>query len=710
MYAITIFLSAFLLFQVQPLLAKYILPWFGGTPAVWSTCMLFFQAMLLLGYAYAHGLVRMSSRRRQVIVHLCVLAATLALLPVMPGDDWKPNAAQDPASSNPTWQILALLLACVGGPYFVLSGTAPLLQSWFTDVAPGRSPFRLYAVSNAGALLALLTYPIAVEPFLTSRHQVYGWSAVYVVFVVGCAYCGIRLYRVRHSPVISNAALPDESSAVPGDGTAADEANWPYWVMLPACASVMLLATTNYMCQDVASVPFLWIVPLSLYLLSFIICFDHERWYLRRVFSVLLLLIIPLGLTVVSIDSIRTAWRDSIEWQVAALSAGLFICCMCSHGELVRLKPRTSGLTAFYLMIAFGGVLGGVFVTLAAPRIFRQYDEYIVGLMATVLLQLALLRRSRIRRKSGLPQGHRAALIVVAGIVTLVLVLPLFSEHFPMSNRSVVARGRNFYGALRVARAVRRSDGPVFVSLTHGTTSHGYQLQSDELRSMPTSYYVENSGIGIALRHHPGRDVRPLNIGVVGLGTGTLAAYGRSGDTMTFYEINPLILQYADQYFTFLGDARNRGVDVSLLHGDARIVMESQYRTGQVPGFDVLAIDAFASDSIPVHLLTRECFELYWQLLREDGILAVHISNRHLDLQPVVRKSAEFAVKEVCRVDHSPPDSELYASASVWLLVTSNQEFLADPDVTSSVSPWESADREPLLWTDDFNNLFRILR
>ncbi|MBM4034723.1 MAG: ferrichrome ABC transporter permease, partial [Planctomycetes bacterium] len=389
-YALTIFLSAFLLFQVQPLISKFILPWFGGTPAVWTTAMLFFQVLLLAGYAYAHLVATKLQERTQAIVHIVVLFVAIAMLPIIPGDRWKPASG-----GNPTWQILLLLGVCVGVPYFVLATTSPLMQAWFSRTHPGRSPYRLYALSNVGSLLALLSFPFVFEPWLPLRTQGWLWSVAFALVALLAAYCAIRARTTGESELLGS-EIRDPKSEIRND----DRPGWgryAMWLILPACGSTMFLAVTNQMCLDVAVVPFFWVLPLSLYLFSFIVCFDNERWYFRPVFwawlagGVLLMLwLMHKGvdadadvaglLKAAGLSGLLKKEAPAVAWtQIIGYSLGLFGCCMVCHGELVRLKPSPRHLTAFYLMVSAGGALGGIFVSLLATRLFKTYLEFHIG-------------------------------------------------------------------------------------------------------------------------------------------------------------------------------------------------------------------------------------------------------------------------------------------------------------------------------------------
>lgn len=714
-YMLTIFLGAFLLFQVQPLIGKFILPWFGGTPAVWTTCLLFFQSLLLVGYAYAHGVAQQLRPRWQLAVHLALLGGTLLLLPIAPSAAWKPAA-----EANPTWNVLLLLAVSVGAPYLVLASTSPLVQSWFNRRHPGRSPYWLYALSNIGSLLGLFTYPFLVERLLPLQTQTTVWTALYVLFLALYVWCTIDSWKGKaatsgRQPAGTNPPAGRESARQTTAAPRPSAALVALWLALSACGSVMLLATTNLMCQDVAPVPFLWVLPLSLYLLSFILFFGNDRWYRRDWCAVAL--IVAVALSVIYSSNIQDL---NLIAQIAMYCFVLTACCFVCHGELVKLKPAPRHLTLFYLIVSAGGALGGVLVSLVAPQIFTGYAEYYLGLAACAVLLVVLYRRDR-WSAAGDSQHTRqirwaAASLVAVGTVVSGGAWTYSKFSGDNSPARIVDRQRNFYGSLTIVKRTSADSRYDRVVMTHGNTAHGFQFLDPERRQAPTMYYQRQSGIGLAIESHPNfRDEnRPLRLGVVGLGAGTLCCYARSGDYVRFYEIDPLVIELAERHFTFQHDARRRGADVDVFLGDGRLVMERQLARGEAQRFDVLAVDAFSSDAIPLHLLTRECFEIYLKHLRPDGILAVHISNRHLDLSPVVRTLAAelgHTALWICR----PLNGELLrfgndvATGSQWVLITQNREFLGDETVQRAAHPWP-ADGRRVLWTDNFSSLFQLLR
>jgi len=697
LFAATIFLSAFLLFQVQPLMGKWILPWFGGGPAVWTTCMLFFQTMLLAGYAYAHFLRTRLGDRNQVLVHAIATVGAILLLPIAPSLAWRPEV-----SGDPTWRVLGVLAASVGLPYFVLSATSPLVQAWFSVARPGVSPYRLYALSNAGSLLALASYPFLVEPMLRLKAQATVWSAGFVAFAALCVYCAVRAWRAGRSapPALlapAPAALAADPPAAGVVGGSIDPrpslATRALWLALPACGSVLLLAITNQMCADVGVLPFLWVLPLGLYLVSFILCFESDRVYWRPVFWPLLALaVVPiLWLLDANVEA-------SLFWQVLGYDAALFVCCMVCHGELARLKPSPRHLTSFYLTMSAGGALGGVFVAIVAPLVFRAYFELHLGLWACYALAILALWRDKMPLRRWRPRY--AALFAVVGLAVLGGVAAGLIHDVRRQVGSAVTTVRNFYGTLQVNSYLSDFDEGAYYSLRHGSILHGCQYLADPLRREPTTYYGWKSGIGLAMLARRGK--APMRVGVVGLGVGTLAAYGCEGDVFRFYEINPAVYKIATTQFTYLSDS---AAQCEVAMGDARLSMERD----PPQQFDVLALDAFTGDAIPQHLLTVEAFEIYSRHLKPNGVLAAHISNRFLDLTPVVLALADHFGMAAAVLDIGDDDKE-ELSPSLWVLLTHDRELLEQESIRSAAT---AADDPSLtqrrLWTDDHSDLFSVL-
>jgi SAM-dependent methyltransferase len=669
LYAVTIFLSAFLLFQVQPLIAKMILPWFGGTAAVWTICMLFFQVLLLAGYVYSHAYVRLRVPARRY-VHIALLVLAAATLPLAASAAWKP-----PGGADPTWRIFGLLATSVGVPYFILSTTGPLVQAWHARSHPGAAPYRLFALSNLGSMLALLSYPILVEPMLALGKQAAIWSWGFIAFAL---LCGLLAWRSR------SADAPLFASGVaekPGLGLQA------LWAGLAACASTLLLAFTGHMTLNIAAIPFLWVLPLALYLLSFVLCFEASGWYRRWLFLPLL----AAGFAAVCVTLSRS--NPSIWTLIPLYSATLFAACMVCHGELARSKPHPRYLTGFYLMLALGGALGGVLVGLLAPNAFDDLYELPLGMVALCLFVALALLRDRTSLLHG-RWGTVARLVFLALTVALGVQLARTYRKNPADTRVTL---RNFYGVINVRDS---GEGPDAMRvLSHGTIIHGKQFLEEDRRDWPTTYYGPTSGVALAiLDAHPHG---PVRVGVVGLGAGTLAAYGRAGDVFRFYDINPQVVDFARSEFSFLKDSPAR-VEVQL--GDARLSLERE----SAQNFDVLALDAFSSDAIPVHLLTVEAFRTYLRHITPGGMIAVHTSNRYLDLTPVLQQAARQLSLELREVDNDD-DNDKGVFRSDWVLLSASpaafqrklmriaaQRVITEPRV------------EP--WTDDYTDLYSILK
>jgi protein-L-isoaspartate O-methyltransferase len=679
-FSLTIFWGAFLLFLVQPLIARFILPWFGGGPAVWTTCMLFFQLLLLGGYAYAHFSISRLTPRRQVITHLVLLALAVALLPITPGDAWKPTDG-----SHAAGHILLLLLGCLGLPYLVLSATGPLLQAWFSKANPGVSPYRLYALSNVGSLLALLIYPFYLEPQLSRQAQADGWSWGLAIYAGLTAWCGLKVWK--------SAAADGETSKSAEEEAPASAWRKLLWFALPACGVMLLLAITNKLCQDIAVVPFLWVLPLSLYLLSFIISFDSPRWYHRGFW--LPLLAILLGLV---LQNLYKAESHPDITPLATLYLGtLFVACMVCHGEVYRLRPGASRLTGFYLSLSAGGAAGGLFVALAAPFVFPDYFELHLALFLTAALVLIVLRQDPTRPfREG--QARWAWAVPFVALAALGYGL---ADVATTSLRGSLSTTRGFYGVLKVNDNDAGNDGLHHLTLQHGATIHGLQYVDAEKRTDPSSYYTSTSGIGRLLRaHKPGGGRR---VGAIGLGCGTLAAWGRPGDTFRFYEINDDVARLATSTFTYLKDSKAK---TELVMGDARLSMEREANQQ----YDVIVLDAFSSDAIPVHLLTLEAFDHYQRHLKPDGAIVVHVSNRYLDLHPVVYRIADkigFPAITIDDNDTAYEDAGFYGSD--WIIMTRNQVLLQQPLIRDVTKETVEFPARIMYWTDERSDLLSIL-
>ncbi len=721
-YAATVFLSAFLLFQVQPLIAKFILPWFGGSAAVWSAALLFFQLLLLGGYFYAHVLIRYLKPKMQLIVHASLLAISMATLPIVPSARWKPEGFGDP-----TFSILVLLAATIGLPYMLLSATSPLLQAWYVRVHKGALPYRLFALSNFGSFLALLSYPFEIEPRLTLSRQATIWSVGYATFALACG-----LAAWISSTTSSTAADVSSAEAIQQDDAPAPTIKMMiFWVALAACASTLLLATTSHLTQNIAPIPLLWVVPLSIYLLSFILCFESGRLYQRWIFMPLL--VGSLWLFTRGNAQFETN-EDVINKLIPGLCAAFFVCCMVCHGELAKRKPHPRYLTQFYLMISLGGALGGIFVALIAPRIFHNYTELPIAIAGCALLAAIALWED----ESGVSTAvcalapavalwnidvfnsrvwlHVLACVALGGVIGFLARQTMWRITFMMAavaglmgylGRLELDNGRyytfslrNFYGLLRV-----RDDPPDPSqnypgerTLVYGTINHGTEINAPNAGRIPTSYFGQNSGINRAIRAKG--DKGPIRIGVLGLGAGVTASLARAGDTLHYYEINPLIRQIANTAFSFYPSCP---ADKEIFMGDGRLLLERL----PAENLDVMVVDAFSSDAIPMHLLTREGVQIYLRHLKPDAALIFHISNRYLDLEPVVSQTAsEAGFKGVTISDDG--DTQSYYVSSTWMILSRDPSFFTHPNFQDpSVRPMAI---EPgfRAWTDDYSNIVRI--
>ena len=667
----TIFSSAFLLFLVQPLMAKQILPWFGGSAAVWTLCMVFFQAVLLAGYAYADALTRRCSARVQSGVHAVLLLASLASLPIVAAGHWKPIDAADP-----TLRILGLLVATIGLPYFVVCTTGPLLQAWVARTPAAARVYRYFSLSNFASLLALLAYPVAVEPWWPLGTQALGWSVGYAGFVLLCLGSAWVAARMPAAAVPAPATAAAAAAAHAGAGTQL------LWLALPALGSWLLLAVTNHITQHVASVPFLWVLPLATYLFTFILCFESDRWYRRGLvlpLAAALLLLAAYGLS----ESFGTRLGSALPLYVGTL----FVLCMALHGEMARLRPPPQQLTRFYLMLSAGGALGGVLVGLVAPQVLSAYYELGIGLALVAALGVAVLR------------GQRAAAVASAAValVSVGLVLRQVAADHDGARRIE----RNFYGTLQTYDTADAPHERLRV-LRHGSVKHGEQFVAPHRRAEATAYYGPSSGVGRALTLLPAQ--QPARVGLIGLGAGTLALYGRAGDTYRLYEIDPQVFELARSEFSFLDDAAARGVRLEEVPGDARLSLERE----PAQRFDLLAVDAFSGGAVPVHLITTEALQAYMRHLRPEGVLAFHLTNRFLQLPPVVLANAR-ALRLHAVLVHDEAEQSDALRRTDWVLVSRDAARLQHPNIAQAVlAPAQIEGLQP--WTDDSNNLLLILK
>jgi spermidine synthase len=688
-YAVTIFLSAFLLFLVQPIIAKQILPWFGGSAAVWTTCLVFFQSTLLAGYAYA-DLTHKLGTRRQTYLHIALLLLSLLALPILASEAWKPQGSEEPIG-----RILLLLTVTIGLPYFLLSTTTPLLQAWFVGRFHAAVPYRLFALSNFASLLALLGFPVLFEPSFDLRQLGWGWSALYTLFVILCAATGLASVRLASASGATEAAATPASTAPPPA-----LATQLLWLALSGMGSVMLLAVSNHVTQNIASVPFLWVVPLSLYLITFILCFDHPRWYVRPLFVVLLLVLVPLmAANIASLHVSLPDWLSNATeallgrsagfiMLVALFMAGLFVACMFCHGELARLKPDPKYLTRFYLMMSVGGALGAVLVAIVAPQTLDGYFELNITLP---LLALLLVLRT---------QG-------LWKIAALVALVP--SVYYAYTGAKDYSAGmrvmeRDFYGVVRTRD--RSVDGVSYRAMYHGGIIHGGQLQGPEYKNVASDYFGPGSGYGRMFTAMNELRPQPRKIGIIGLGAGVVAAYGRQDDEIVFYEISPKVIDIEKKDFSFLRDTPAKVAPVVL--GDGRLSLEREAPRQ----YDVLGIDAFSGDSIPMHLVTREAMQLYLKHIKPDGVIVFQATNRYIDLLPVIKRHAKDLGLHAVLVSDSPGSStgaDYWLSSTDQVLVTRDKALLEHPRLKEAIS--EIKDRADLpTFTDAHHNLFRILK
>ena len=694
LHAAVIFVSAFLIFLVQPLIAKQILPWFGGSAAVWATCLLFFQTALLAGYAYAHVLTQWLSLRRQVLVHTALLALACVTMPILVDAYWRPTGLEEPIS-----RILLLLGATIGLPYFLLATTTPLVGAWYARRYRAAAPYRLFALSNFASLLALLGFPFLIEPTLGNRETALAWSALFVAFALLCATLAWRTLRAvttEPSPAAAaagnadtaaaagNAGLgPDAAPAAAASARAGTAASWPAWVGFSAVGSALLLGVSSHLTQNISSAPLLWVVPLALYLVTFIVSFDHPRWYHRGVF-------LPLAAAALPV----MAWlADSLELGLVTpvYAAGLFVLCMVCHGELYRLKPEPARLTQFYLAISVGGAFGSLLMAVAAPLLLDGHYEFYGALAAAAALGLAL----RVGTRPAPAMAYRAAAAAV-----LVGVGSLGWRSIDAYARDMRFMARDFYGVVRTRDS--NTGGEDFRTMLHGGIAHGGQLLRPDLQMTASSYFGPTSGYGRVFASLP---EGPRRVGVIGLGAGALAAYARPGDHWVFYEISPAVVEAARREFSFL---RQMPGTHEIVLGDGRLALDREAPRQ----YDVIAMDAFAGDSIPSHLITREAMAIYLKHLKPDGVIVFQATNRFVDPMPVIRRLAdEFGLQARLVSDSPSHDSgaQYWLSLTDQVVVTRSRALLeAAPLLEAGVS---IAPRPELpIFTDDYVNLLQILK
>ncbi|HEY6376543.1 MAG TPA: fused MFS/spermidine synthase [Edaphobacter sp.] len=671
LYATTIFLSAFLLFLVEPMAAKQLLPILGGSSAVWLTCLVFFQLTLLAGYLYAHWLNRSEFTRPRQHLHLALL--TLAILALASTHLFHPSLSN--GTAHPVTTIFASLTLSIGLPFLLLASTSPLLQVWIANADKRPVPYRLFALSNAGSLLALLAYPTLVEPHIALNHQRILWLLGFILYAVLCAV----LTRQNH-PATPELTVPEQTSNTPASTKL-------LWVLLPMVAAMQLSAVTSHLTVNIAAIPLLWVLPLAVYLLTFILAFEFPAFYRRGVVvRLLVLMVASLGY---ALSKTETSFPITIS--IPFFLVECFVACLFCHAETYDLRPsRPSETTLFYLLIAAGGATGTFFIGIASPLIFSANYDLAIAFFLTAVMALVVTW----------PEGWPQRLLWSTSSILLFGLIVLLHNGF---RRQALLEVRNFYGTLRVKQSVTSPQGITMRTLVNGTIQHGTQLFDPDLMKVPTTYYARDSGVGLAIRYcctSPDNANRPRNIGVIGLGVGTIAAYGAPGDRIRFYEINPQVQPIAQNLFTYLRDSR---AEITYAQGDARTSL-----THEPPqNFDVLVIDAFSGDAIPLHLLTTQALALYKTHLAPNGILAFHASNQYLDLAPEIALLAASANMQ-SRIVDVPSNEALGEFRSTWVLVTNNTAFLTHPDV----APYAlRIDPIPTLhpWTDDYSSLLPLL-
>nr|WP_143548132.1 fused MFS/spermidine synthase [Rhodopirellula sp. SM50] len=681
-FAATILLGAFLVFQVQPIISKCVLPWFGGTPAVWTTCMLFFQLLLFGGYLYAHVLRTFCNPFAQAVIHLLLLSAAALVLPIEPSDAWKPTG-----SETPTLYLLWMLASHVGLPYFVLSSTGPLVQAWLSFHDNSERVYRLYALSNAGSLFALLSYPFLFEPVLSVSTQSSMWSLLFCLFALVQGYVAISLFRITDDSTTATTTAPTSDSPTPAIASTSVSANiQAAWIALPALASVMLLVVTNHVCQDIAVVPFLWVLPLSLYLASFIVCFDSPQWYRPKPIA-------AVTLAALALIQGKTLLPGSIQLiaEACCYMVMLFGACLLCHGEVARLKPGTDKLTQYYAMLSAGGALGGVIVAIVCPLLLNNHAElpFFVALVTALTFLLFFACKTWNRTE----YDWAAAARLKYGAIVL-MIAPILTMAFVSNNRTIASQ-RNFFGVLKVR------EKPLGTCLVHGSTLHGMQRYAPN-QSQPTTYYGYQSGVGHVIKELQ-QQSPSLRIGIVGLGCGVLTTYGRPTDHFDLIEINPAVIDIADRYFTFMKDCPSQ---MTRHLGDGRLVLE------RMPDakFDLLVLDAFSSDAIPAHLLTRESMALYKTRLAEGGVLTVHTSNNHLELSPLVHNLSRDAGLE-SRMLEGIGDDSIGTTHSTWMILAApGHAIFQAPSLANATTATADELRDAPLWTDQHHNLVSVLR
>lgn len=688
-YFISVFISAFLVFQIQPIISKIILPWFGGGASVWTTCMLFFQFFLLVGYLYAYILTKIFSVKSQIVLHLACLLVSLFLLPNNIADIQNISI-----SGQPTWAVLTVLFFSLSFPYLILSANTPLMQHWFTNETSGARPYRLYAISNVGSFLALVSYPILIEPFMPLDWQIKLWSSIYWLFVliVGWICFIVIKQNNKDRPCTPEQSIHSKIAFF----------RLTLWFMLSALGVILLLSTTNALTQNVPPVPFLWLAPLAIYLLTYVLAFSHLGIYVRNFWLPFFMLLSFIALLIYFIGG-----QFDIITQLLIYLLILLCGCMICHGELNALKPQQGNTTLFYLVLSAGGVCGSFLVSFVAKSLFDEFLEFPLAIFSVLVLASASLwwirqeelAEAKSSTTSDVAHSSFSKLAVGSAVVGLVWLLAFINLNNQYQQYDI-AKGRNFYGILTVKDI---TEGKVNERrLIDGTTSHGSQALPVAKSAVPMSYYRPGTGVQLVIEELSSDS--KLQVGIIGLGVGALAAYGQRGDHYTFYELNPLVSDFANQYFNYLGSAKGE-VEVKL--GDARVTLQNEIELGQNNEFDLLIIDAFSGDLIPTHLMTREAFLLYQQHIKTQGVMALHISNRHLSLMPVIMQHSKNLNMQIMLFDTPGEGREHDAQ---WVVLTNNRQLLQSPKLISKQTVVAKEQYQQVLWTDDYSSLLPILK
>ncbi|MCS5712062.1 fused MFS/spermidine synthase [Candidatus Berkiella aquae] len=669
-----IFTSALLLFFIQPLLAKHLLPQFGGSAFVWVASILFFQSGLLLGYLYAYLLTKLPSVRAQVFIHFVLLAASLFFIPIHLDNIVIANNQWPPAS------VLLLLSSIILLPFTIISASSPLLQQWYCRIERTDFPYYFYSISNAGSLLGLLGYPLFIESLIGLKAQATVWTCLYLGYCFICLLCMSILFKTKPQALI------------PQHGDPVSSAKIGLWLFLSFLSSALLLAVTQFLTQNIINLPLMWVIPLGLYLITFIVTFAHAKSYDRNFW--LASFAIWLGLTLWLI------YKDVLVGYdvVLILLALLYSACMICHGELILHKPDQSALTAFYLIIALGGVLGSLFVNIVAYVLLGKWWDFYIPLLLISCVSLILIYQ----QLSGSESSWKQKIFVLGGIAAF-LTLVVFNILKPQNE--VIAEKRSLYGYIRVFDHIERNDQLSIRELRHGNTLHGMQFLNPQRQQWPTTYYTRNAGVGLAIEYLHEHLQRPINIAVIGLGTGTIASLALPKDHIDFYEVDENVNEFAHRYFTFL---KQSAATTDVIVGDARLSMVKKRFAKDFKAYDLIVADAFNGDAIPFHLLTEEAMSLYRQLLAKDGIIAFHISNIFINLVPVTSQLAQKQGFEHYWLKNNS-DRKIGQAKSDWVLVSANPE-LASWFAAHHITPERPDSNYKIDWTDDNNSILPLLK